>query len=192
MKTNLKVLVIVLIATLTAGCAGMIMDAIVQSERSSDKTFFELTKTREAIPAGVGRVFLYRTEASTMSSLQYGIGLQKNIIYCNLDGKLIAMYWELFLFLDITPGKHKMMCFKGKEVQGILTFMVDSQTNYYIRVDAALEEDKKMESNFDNEDDDDEKLNVKLTPVLVASKTAIKELNDINEFIGDKTSAYIH
>jgi len=170
MKTIIQVFVIALVATLTSGCAGMIMDAIVQSERSSDKTFSELTKTRETIPTGKGRVFLYRTEASTISSLRYGIGLQKNIVYCSLDGKLIAMYWELYLFLDVSPGEHNITCVKGKEIHNTLLFSVNSKNNHYIRVDAALEKNKKTENSFDEEDDE----------------------HDINEFIGDKTSAYIH
>ncbi len=86
-----------------------------------------------------------------------------------------------------------MACFKGKEKHGTVIFRVDNQTNHYIRVDAVLEKGKKTESYSDDEDNEnDEELNVKLTPVLLASKVAIKELRDINEFVGDKTSDYIH
>lgn len=108
MKNIINILAMTLFSLLTSGCAGLIIDSLTRSSETG-KTYAELAPIPIPVESN-GRIYLYRTESSTSNSLVYGYGIKKNNIYCSIDGHLYNLFWEVFMYHDLLPGEHEVLC----------------------------------------------------------------------------------
>jgi hypothetical protein len=108
MRTITKIITVNSLLILLSGCAGMMADSFTKSVITG-KTYSELAPLPTPINSD-GRVYIYRTEDSTKSSIQYGAGIRKNHMYCAVDDQVYYLLWEAFTYQDLTSGEHEVSC----------------------------------------------------------------------------------
>ncbi len=110
-------------------------------------------KTLPTLTDGKGRIYIYRTESSTKSSLQYGYGIKKNTTFCSVGDTAYELMWEAFRYIDLPEGQYEVTCgndilkkvdfwsSKGHFQKGVnriqVSILSDSET--FIKADAAKE-----------------------------------------------------
>ncbi|MCW5635369.1 MAG: hypothetical protein KIT17_18675 [Rubrivivax sp.] len=148
----LRVLSVVSILPFFGGCAGLLVDAIAKSAVTGGP-YSEVSKSFPAVPAGYGRVYLYRTEASTRTTLKgnvlTGALLLKNPTVCSVGVHVHEVVWEAFMYIDVPEGPTEITC--GDDVIGDvrqqryrkgvnrLQLAVTKSAEHFVRVDVAPE-----------------------------------------------------
>ena len=84
MKSFILSIAMLSIIVKLSGCAGSMMNSLGKS-MSTGKTYGEMRATRPKLEDGKGRLNVYRTKASTNTSLEIGNGLQKNPTFVTVD-----------------------------------------------------------------------------------------------------------
>ncbi len=158
MKMIAKFLILASFSIFISGCAGMLADAMVKAT-STGKTYAELAP----IPAPInsdGRVYIYRTEASTKNSLVYGKGVSKNYLFCVVDDQGFWLLWDVFMYKDLPSGLHEVSCSKKARQRGTQKLLLSVQNNkeLYVRIDI---------------------IENKLTPILVDAAIAKSEISNL-------------
>ena len=107
------ILSIILLSTITmlSGCFGMMAESIAKSA-VTDKSYGEIASTLPPIADGNGRFYIYRTKASTKTSLNptmlLGYGPSKNVVFFTVDDTAYEIIWETFRYIDIPEGHHEV------------------------------------------------------------------------------------
>jgi len=158
MKTIAKLLIVTYISISLSGCAGMIADSIVRAQ-ATGKTYAELAP----IPAPIkseGRIYIYRTDASTKNTLVYGKGISKNYVYCVVDNRGFWLLWDVFIYKDLPSGSHEVSCSPKSRQRGTqkLQLSVQNSKELYVRIDI---------------------IENKLTPILVEPEIAKSEISNL-------------
>ena len=115
-KPTIRIVVTSFVLALLAGCVG----AMVESLAYSQVTGQNFSETKAGLPspaAGNGRLYIYRTEASTGLSFEYGIGFVRNPVLCTVDDDVYEIIWEAFRYFDLPTGQHEITC--GEDVVDI-------------------------------------------------------------------------
>ena len=99
--------ILLLILILFSGCAGMIVDSIVKST-STDDTYEKMEQNFQPLEDGKGRLFVYRTEASTKTHLTYGVGLSKNVVLFSINDNAYDILWKSFRYFDLSFGQYEI------------------------------------------------------------------------------------
>ncbi len=92
-----------------SGCVGMVADSMAKSMVTGD-SYATMTKSLAAPADGCGRLYVYRTEASTHSQIQVGIGLLKNPTLVTVDDTAYELIYEAFEYFDLPQGQHEITC----------------------------------------------------------------------------------
>ena len=145
-----RLLALVLTASMLSGCMGLLADSITKSIATGDK-YSEMAASIVPPSGNDGRLYIYRTEASTKTGLRYGIGLVKNPTVCTVDDDASELIWETFKYFDLPSGQHQITC--GSDVVKSTDFWsgkrhyqrgankveisVSSQSETYIRVESV-------------------------------------------------------
>lgn len=108
-KPSIFFITVLFALALLSGCAGMVADSIARSI-ATDKTYGEMATTLPPLTDGNGRLYIYRTAASTKSSLYYGIGIMKNPTLCTIDDTAYEIIYEVFKYFDLPMGQHEITC----------------------------------------------------------------------------------
>jgi hypothetical protein len=114
------------IMSMLSGCVGMMADSIARS-MVTGKTYTDMAKTLPSPPAGHGRLYIYRTPASTHTSVVINIGLLKNPTLFTIDDTAYELIWEAFEYFDLPEGQHEITC--GTDVLKRVDFWTSKQ--YY-------------------------------------------------------------
>lgn len=139
-----------------SGCGGMLADSMARSWVTGD-TYGELAASLPKTKEGSGRVFLYRTNASTSSSLNYGIGLVKNSTLCTVDDNVYEIIWEVYRYVDLAEGPHVITCgsdvIKNKNLwignrdfqnyqrgANQISVVIENSADIFVRVDTTSKE----------------------------------------------------
>ena len=153
LKYIIRLTVILFIPALLSGCAGPFVDSLGKS-MISGKTYGEMINTLPPISDGNGRLYFYRTKASTKSEylFSYGnnYGLAKNPTLCTIDDTAYEIIWEVFRYVDLPVGNHEVTC--GIDVlkegnkkynyqRGVnkIQISISNTADTFVRVDGAKE-----------------------------------------------------
>lgn len=109
MKSLVYITVVISTLVLLSGCAGLVIDSMGRS-MSTGETYGEMIKTLPPLTEGKGRLYIYRTEGSTKSSLQYGYGIAKNPTLFTVDDDAYELIWEAFKYIDLPVGQYEVTC----------------------------------------------------------------------------------
>lgn len=109
MKSLVRITVVLSTIALLSGCAGLLIDAMTRSS-ATGKTYGEMTKTLPPLTDGNGRLYIYRAETSTKTSLQYGYGIAKNPTLFTVDDNAYDLIWEAFKYIDLPVGQYEVTC----------------------------------------------------------------------------------
>lgn len=108
-RTSLRNASMFFMFAILGGCTGMMMNSLSYSMHTGE-SYSEIVKTLPPPKEGMGRLYIYRTVASTASSISYGVGIHKHIAVCDLDGKQFNITWESFFYVDLPQGQHEITC----------------------------------------------------------------------------------
>jgi hypothetical protein len=135
---------------LLSGCAGMMVDSMGKSW-ATDKTYNEMVSTLPVMAGGKGRVYIYRTESSTKSSLRYGYGIAKNPTFCTVGNTAYELIWEAFKYIEFPEGQYEVSCgndirkrdgifsHKFQKGENFIVLAISSGSEVFIRADAIKE-----------------------------------------------------
>ncbi|MEJ2454841.1 MAG: hypothetical protein P8103_11880, partial [Candidatus Thiodiazotropha sp.] len=141
------------VSALLSGCAGMMVDSLTRSGSTGD-TYSEMKDTIPPPAEGTGRLYIYRTAASTETSYGPGAigGSSKNRAWCDLDGKEFMLLWETFFYIDLTEGQHQLSCL-SKYMRDVFStsrnaklrnttvnkvnFLITNSSDTFVRLDAT-------------------------------------------------------
>lgn len=165
-KTLLSVGLLAICSALLSGCLGAVLTKSAESE-GTGKRYSELMASATGAPSGKGRLFVYRTSASTRHGLALNYGITTNEFPCVVDKGAYLLMTEAYLELELDPGAHEVSCHdvlfrkgfppkfvyrKGTEV---LTVAISPAEDTYVRID---------------------EVNGKETPVAVGQVAALQEI----------------
>ncbi len=158
MKTIEKLFIVTCISLFVSGCAGMVADGMVKST-STDKTYAELAPLPDPINSE-GRIYIYRTKASTKNRMVYGKGISKNYMFCVIDDQGFWLLWDVFMYKDLLPGLHEISCSTKARQRGTqkLQLLVQENKELYVRIDI---------------------IENKITPILVEAAIAKSEISNL-------------
>lgn len=113
MKPLVRITAVLSTLALLSGCAGLLIESSAKS-KVSGKTYGEMLKTFPPMKDGNGRLYIYRTETSTKSTLVVGYGLSKSVTTFTVDDTAYELIWETFRYFDLPEGQHEVTC--GRDV----------------------------------------------------------------------------
>jgi len=91
------------------GCVGILVDSMAKS-MATEETFSEMVSKFASLKDGSGRLYIYRTEASTKTSIAINIGLVKNPTLCTVNDTAYELIWEAFRCVNLPEGQHEITC----------------------------------------------------------------------------------
>ena len=101
-------------AVILAGCergftgrdiAGAVMPSVTAGAK-----YPEVMAANPVPPPGKGRLFVYRTAASTETHADPLLGTVEKTVTCVLDQEIIFLASTAFIVRDLTPGPHEVSC----------------------------------------------------------------------------------
>ena len=115
MKSFVRFIAVLSALALLSGCGagGLLVDSMGKT-MVTDKTYGEMATALPPPTDGKGRLYIYRTEASTKTSLHYGIGFEKNPTLYTVDNIAYELIWEAFKYIDLPEGQHEVTC--GRDI----------------------------------------------------------------------------
>lgn len=166
MRTLLSVGIVTVCGVLLSGCLGAVITRSAESE-ATGKRYSELMASATGAPTGKGRLFVYRTSASTRHGLALNYGVTTNEFPCVVDKGAYLLMTEAYLKLDLDPGVHEVSChdvlfrkgfppkFAYRKGTEVLTVAISPAADTYVRID---------------------EIDGKETPVAVSQVAAVKEI----------------
>jgi hypothetical protein len=158
------------LAIALTGCGAAMVDALNRGDHTG-KPFSQLSSSFKPTTDDRGRVFVYRTRASTTVESEFNKVMTKNVFYCLLGERLQKILWEVFLPIEWSAGEYEFSCggvlvstdYFGNEAQvrrGTQRVMVTLAPgkDVYIRLDLV---------------------NNVPTPVVVSPEVARSEMSDL-------------
>ena len=113
MTHHRSILALAATSLVASGCVQIMSAAMIDGLNRNDwtgRTYAEEARSLPAAAPGHGRIFFYRTQASTTTLSEYGKVMTKNVFYCMLDERLHKIIWEAFLPVAWEAGTFMFSC----------------------------------------------------------------------------------